>query len=226
MNRRVKTWDGKAPAEPPNPDPRCERLPAFLPSSSDRRIAHRRDTAQQKLRPRMAKWSATRRTHSPQFRPPMFMESQCFSVKLCVLCALCFKKNSSLDTVSPSGGRGLFQAANRLAARVEPRPPRDANRLAVRVEHGDHRGQAWGWRHDVWHGTAGTGTENGVFPRLHALLPARLPAVDPLGEWVEWVAFAGCAFYSDKNQFMDVDGFVPVSSPLPNSTVTRALPGS
>jgi hypothetical protein len=51
VNRRVKTWDGSAAAEPPNSGPHCERLPAFLPSNSDRRIAHRRDTAQQKFRP-------------------------------------------------------------------------------------------------------------------------------------------------------------------------------
>lgn len=67
--------------------------------------------------------------------------------------------------------------------------------------------------------------ERGVSPasRLAACTFTRNGSV---GEWVEWDAFAGCAFYSDKNQFMDVDDFVPASNPLPNSTVTRALPGS
>jgi hypothetical protein len=47
----VKTWEGEAPAEPPNADPRCERLPAFLRSSRDRCSARGRDAAQQELRP-------------------------------------------------------------------------------------------------------------------------------------------------------------------------------
>ncbi len=32
VNRRVKTRESEAPAEPPNASPRCERLPAFLRS--------------------------------------------------------------------------------------------------------------------------------------------------------------------------------------------------
>ncbi|MFM8475881.1 MAG: hypothetical protein ACKOEO_08795, partial [Planctomycetaceae bacterium] len=47
----MKTWDGEAPAEPPHPGPRCQRLPAFLRSSRDRGSARGRDAAQQELRP-------------------------------------------------------------------------------------------------------------------------------------------------------------------------------
>jgi hypothetical protein len=51
VNRRVKTWESEAPAEPPNAGPRCERLPAFFRSSRDRCSAPGRDAAQQELRP-------------------------------------------------------------------------------------------------------------------------------------------------------------------------------
>jgi hypothetical protein len=51
LKRRVKTWEGEAPAEPPNAGPRCERLPAFSRSSRDRCNARSRDAAQQELRP-------------------------------------------------------------------------------------------------------------------------------------------------------------------------------
>ena len=39
-------WDGEAPAEPPNAGPRCERLPAILRSSGDRRSPRGRHAAQ------------------------------------------------------------------------------------------------------------------------------------------------------------------------------------
>ena len=51
VNRWVKTREGEAPAERPNADPRCKRLPAILRSSGDRRSPRRRDAAQQELRP-------------------------------------------------------------------------------------------------------------------------------------------------------------------------------
>jgi Flp pilus assembly protein protease CpaA len=43
LRSRVETWEGEAPAEPPDAGPRCERLPACLRSG--------RDAAQQELRP-------------------------------------------------------------------------------------------------------------------------------------------------------------------------------
>jgi len=51
VNRWVKTREGEAPAERPNADPRCKRLPAILRSIGDRRSPRRRDAAQQGLRP-------------------------------------------------------------------------------------------------------------------------------------------------------------------------------
>jgi|GEM_PF-3354221 len=51
VNRWVKTREDEAPAEPPNAGPRCERLPAILRSSGDRRSPRGRDAAQQELRP-------------------------------------------------------------------------------------------------------------------------------------------------------------------------------
>ena len=55
VNRRVKTREGEAPAEPPNAGPRCKRLPAILRSSGDCRGPRGRDAAQQELRPGMTK---------------------------------------------------------------------------------------------------------------------------------------------------------------------------
>jgi hypothetical protein len=49
--RLLKSWEGEAPAEPPNAGPRSDRLPAFLRSSGDRCSARGRDAAQQELRP-------------------------------------------------------------------------------------------------------------------------------------------------------------------------------
>jgi hypothetical protein len=49
--RLLKSWEGEAPAEPPNAGPRSDRLPAFLRSSGDRCSARGRDPAQQELRP-------------------------------------------------------------------------------------------------------------------------------------------------------------------------------
>ena len=51
VNRRVKTWEREAPAEPPHADPLHERLPAILQSSRDRCSARGMDAAQQELRP-------------------------------------------------------------------------------------------------------------------------------------------------------------------------------
>jgi hypothetical protein len=51
VKRRVKAWEGEAPAELPNAGPRSERLPAFSWSSRDRCSARGRDAAQQELRP-------------------------------------------------------------------------------------------------------------------------------------------------------------------------------
>ena len=51
LNRLVKTRKSEAPAEPPNAGPRCERLPTFLRSRSNRCSARGRDAAQQELRP-------------------------------------------------------------------------------------------------------------------------------------------------------------------------------
>ncbi len=51
VNRRVKTRENEAPAEPPHAGPRCEQLPAFLQSSRNRCSVHGRDAAQQELRP-------------------------------------------------------------------------------------------------------------------------------------------------------------------------------
>jgi hypothetical protein len=51
VNRRVKTWESEAPAEPPTAGPRCECLPAILRSSRDLCSAGGRDAAQQELRP-------------------------------------------------------------------------------------------------------------------------------------------------------------------------------
>ena len=50
-DERPKSVAGEAPAEPPNAGPRCERLPAILRSSGDRRNPRGRDAAQQELRP-------------------------------------------------------------------------------------------------------------------------------------------------------------------------------
>jgi hypothetical protein len=50
-NRLLKSWEGEAPAEPPNAGPRSGQLPAFLRSSRDRCSARGRDAAQQELRP-------------------------------------------------------------------------------------------------------------------------------------------------------------------------------
>jgi hypothetical protein len=51
VNRRVKTRESEAPAEPRNAGARCGRLPAFLRSSRDRCSAREGDAAQQELRP-------------------------------------------------------------------------------------------------------------------------------------------------------------------------------
>ena len=51
VNRRVKTREGEAPAEPANTGPRSKRLPAILRCSGDRRSPRGRDAAQQELRP-------------------------------------------------------------------------------------------------------------------------------------------------------------------------------